>query len=108
VEIDMDYIRVKKIDQLDDRTLGIRWSDDHDSKYDVVDLRRGCPCASCIDEWTLEKKLKPSDISETVRPIKIESVGQYALSIHFNDGHKTGIYTFKMLRRLDPALSQGE
>lgn len=92
--------RVKSISQIDERTLGITWTDNLISSFDVVDLRRKCPCATCIDEWTHEQLLKPESVPETVRPLKIESVGQYALNIHFNDGHRTGIYTFSMLRRL--------
>ena len=93
-------VRVKAISQLDSRTLGVTWTDDLISRYDVVDLRRKCPCATCIDEWTHEQILKPEQVSESVRPVKVESVGQYAMSIQFSDGHKTGIYTFAMLRKL--------
>lgn len=92
--------RVKSISQIDERTLGITWTDNLTSSFDVVDLRRKCPCATCIDEWTHEQLLKPELVPETVRPLKIESVGQYALTIQFNDGHRTGIYTFSMLRGL--------
>lgn len=94
----MENIRVKDIKQLDSRTLGITWTDDQSNQYDVVELRRCCPCASCIDEWTGEKRLRPEQISEDVRPISLESVGRYALKINFSDGHNTGIYTFQMLR----------
>lgn len=92
--------RVKSVHQVDSRTLGITWTDGLTSQFDVVDLRRKCPCATCIDEWTHEQILKPESIPESVRPIKIESVGQYALTIQFSDGHRTGIYTFSMLRSL--------
>ena len=93
-------IRVKAIDQLDDRTLAITWTDNRRDQFDVVALRRKCPCATCIDEWSHEPILKPEQVPESVRPITIESVGQYALTIQFNDGHRTGIYTFAMLRRM--------
>jgi DUF971 family protein len=93
-------VRVKAIQQVDGRTLGITWTDDKTSQYDVVELRRKCPCASCIDEWTHEQILKPESVADSIRPAKIESVGQYAMSIQFTDGHKTGIYTFAMLRKL--------
>ena len=93
-------VRVKSINQLDGRTLGITWTDNQSSKFDMVSLRRKCPCATCIDEWTHEPILKPESIAETVRPLKVESVGQYALNVQFSDGHKTGIYTFAMLRKL--------
>ena len=94
----MSYIRVRDIAQVDDRTLGVLWTDGRKDKIDVVELRRHCPCAVCIDEWTRAQRLKPEDISESVRPVKIESVGSYALKVQFSDGHGTGIYTFQMLR----------
>jgi len=95
-----DTINVKSIKQIDDRTLGITWTDDTSNTWDVVELRRKCPCALCIDEWTHERKLDPAKVAETTRPVKINSVGLYALSIQFSDGHGTGIYTFKLLRDL--------
>jgi DUF971 family protein len=93
-------VRVKAISQLDGRSIGITWTDEQSSKYDVVELRRKCPCATCIDEWSHEQILKPESVPDSMRPVKIDSVGQYALSIQFNDGHKTGIYTFSMLRKM--------
>lgn len=91
-------IRVKNIGQVDERTLGIVWTDGHKSAYDVVALRRACPCAQCIDEWTHKRTLNPESVPETIRPVRVDSVGAYALKIQFSDGHQTGIYTFQMLR----------
>ena len=96
----MSQERVKRIWQQDSRTLAVVWTDNKKSLYDVVELRRQCRCAHCIDEVTKEQKLNPDDVPETLRPIKIESVGRYALTISFTDGHKTGIYTFEWLRAL--------
>ena len=93
-------LQVMKIWQADDRTLGIEWTDGRSSRYDVVDLRRKCPCAECVDEFTRKPILKAEDVREDVRPIRIESVGRYALSIRFSDGHNTGIYTFEILRKI--------
>lgn len=98
----MENVRVQEISQQDQRTLSILWTDGQRSTLDVVMLRKKCPCAACIDEWSHEPRVNPDDIPDTVRPIKVESVGAYALTIHFNDGHKTGIYTFKYLRELAP------
>lgn len=92
--------KVKEIYQIDERTLGITWTDDQESKFDVVELRRKCPCASCVDEQTGKRILKPEMVKETVRPEQIRSVGRYALNIVFTDGHSTGIYTFNMLRKM--------
>lgn len=92
--------KVKEIYQIDERTLGITWTDDQESKFDVVELRRKCPCASCVDEQTGKRILQPEMVKETVRPEQIRSVGRYALNIVFTDGHSTGIYTFKTLRKM--------
>lgn len=93
-------ISVANVKQTNDRTLGITWSDGRLDQFDVVELRRRCPCAMCIDEWTGEKRLKPEDIEESVRPTRIDSVGAYAMNIKFTDGHGSGFYTFNFLRKL--------
>jgi DUF971 family protein len=95
-----DFIRVREIGQLDERTLAVTWNDGRKDAFDVVELRRRCPCAMCIDEWTGEKRLDPKAVKETTRPVQIDSVGSYAMQIRFNDGHGTGIYTFQMLREM--------
>lgn len=90
-------IQIKRIWQDDKRTLGIMWTDNKKSKIDVVELRKACRCALCVDEWTHESKLDENSISDDVRPITIQSVGRYALNVRFSDGHSTGIYPFDYL-----------
>ena len=64
----------------------------------TVDVRYvQIPYTSIADSLVQVKK---SDVKDTVRPLSINSVGRYALSIKFSDGHQTGIYTFKMLHQL--------
>ena len=101
-----ENIRVKDIAQADERTLAIMWTDGRADAFDVVDLRRQCPCAKCVDEWSHQRTLKPEEVPETVRPLRIDSVGAYALKVHFSDGHATGIYTFQMLRGLVPLTTR--
>ena len=93
-------MEIKKITQKDSQTLQIVWRDGHVSEYDVVVLRRECPCAQCVDEWTNERTLDPNSIPETVRPVGLKSVGLYAIQIDWSDGHSTGIYSFETLRKL--------
>ena len=95
-----DFLGIKEIFQADERVLGITWTDGHESRLDVVELRKKCPCAACVDEKTGERILKPETISDEVRPHQIDSVGRYACVISFNDGHNTGIYSFRFLRSL--------
>lgn len=89
-----------EIRQASPRELAIRWQDGHESLYPVRDLRLACACASCVDEWSGEHQLDPASVPEDVHPLKIESVGRYALQIHWSDGHQTGIYPFRRLREL--------
>ena len=93
-------IGIKEIYQEDPKTLCIIWNTGKKNFYDVVSLRRECPCAFCNDEKTGKKTLNSELIKENIRPIKIQSVGTYALNIIFNDGHKTGLYTYKKLLAL--------
>lgn len=88
---------VTRIWQQDDRTLGIAWTSGRTSTYDVVALRRRCPCALCVDEHTGTRTLQADDVPDTVRPVTITSVGRYALTIVFDDGHASGIYSFDLL-----------
>lgn len=89
---------IQEIWQENDRTLAITWTDQQTSRYDVVRLRERCPCAQCVNEFTGERK--PLQIDPSVRPSEMFSVGQYAMQIHFSDGHRTGIYSFDLLRKL--------
>ncbi|MFK7873763.1 MAG: DUF971 domain-containing protein [Oligoflexales bacterium] len=94
----MSSVGVKEIWQVDDRTLGITWTDQKEQHFDVVELRRQCPCAHCKDEMTGAQK--EFTVQETLRPKHIASNGRHALTIEFDDGHKTGIYLFEKLRNL--------
>lgn len=84
-----------------DSEITIEWSDDTENSYNAVRLRKECPCAGCIHEWTGEKILKPETVAEDVHFSHISVVGRYALNFHFSDGHDTGIYSFKYLRELE-------
>jgi len=83
-----------------DSELTINWSDDAETQYRAVDLRRARPCAQCVNEWTGEKMLSDESVPDDVHFTHISIVGRYALNFHFSDKHDTGIYSFAMLRRL--------
>ncbi len=61
-------------------------------------LRDLCPCAGCVEEGTGKKILDPATIPADIRPEQIVPVGNYAIQIHWSDGHSTGIYTWQTLR----------
>ena len=86
--------------QRDARTLSILWEDNHRDDFDVRDLRLACHCAMCIEEMSGRALLDPTSIRSDVAPRTIISVGHYAITFNWNDGHSTGIYTFEYLRAL--------
>ncbi len=81
-------------------TLTVRWSHGHAGRHAVRDLRLACRCAQCVDEWTGQARLAPDSVAPDVRPVSIEPVGLYGLSIKWSDGHETGIYTFETMAEL--------
>lgn len=83
-----------------DRSVTISWSDDAETSYRAAQLRRACPCASCVNEWTGEKILKDENVSDDISFSNLSLVGRYALNFKFSDGHETGIFTFPYLRKL--------
>ncbi len=92
-----------------DNSISIKWSDGSKNVYTAAQLRRECPCATCVNEWTGEKILARESISDDLKFNHISIVGRYALNFHFSDGHDTGIFSFKYLRALSepPAIAGG-
>jgi len=87
----------------DPRTLSILWEDGHRDELDVRDLRLSCRCALCVEEMSGRPLLDPKTVRSDVSPQQIQSIGNYALGFHWNDGHNTGIHTFNDLRILGAA-----
>ncbi|MEJ7624224.1 MAG: DUF971 domain-containing protein [Pyrinomonadaceae bacterium] len=87
-----------------DSEISIKWSDDQETRYTAPDLRRACPCAGCVNEWTGEKTLKHESIADDLTFNHISIVGRYALNFHFSDGHDTGIFSFQYLRTLPSTI----
>ena len=87
----------------------IDWLDGHHSDYGLAYLRDECPCATCSGSHGTEPQKsnysKP-DMFQMYKPAlrmdSVEAVGSYAIRIHWNDGHNTGIYSFDHLRRICP------
>ncbi|HEY3281006.1 MAG TPA: P-loop NTPase [Armatimonadota bacterium] len=89
-----------EVQALNDHHLSIHWDDGHQSIFSFRKLRAACPCASCVDEWTGERRVELADVPEDVFPEEIQPVGRYALHLRWSDGHSSGIYSFDLLRGL--------
>jgi ATP-binding protein involved in chromosome partitioning len=83
----------------DGRTLSVLWEDGQRHDFDVRDLRLLCLCALCVEEMSGRKLLDPKSVRSDVSPRVISSIGNYAIGIHWNDGHSSGIYSFDHLRK---------
>ena len=84
-----------------DSEISIKWSDGAETHYTAAQLRKACPCAGCVNEWTGEKMLRDETVPENLTFSNISIVGRYALNFNFSDAHETGIFSFKYLRNLD-------
>jgi len=93
-------IEPRQIIEESDSEISINWSDETESRYNAAELRKQCPCAGCINEWTGEKILKADAVPVDISFSSIAIVGRYALNFHFSDGHDTGIYSFQYLKQL--------
>jgi len=84
----------------DARTLSVLWEDGRQNDFDVRDLRLACPCAVCVEETSGRPLLDPKSVRTDVTPRTITSVGNYAITVSWNDGHSSGIFSFEYLRAL--------
>jgi ATP-binding protein involved in chromosome partitioning len=84
----------------DPRTLSVLWEDGRQDDLDVRDLRLACRCALCVEEMSGRPLLDPKGVRQDVAPRTIRSVGNYAITVDWNDGHSTGIYSFEHLQAL--------
>ena len=94
-----------EIGRANQHDVKIRWQDGHVSVYPARELRLNCPCAGCVDEVTGQRRLIAGSVPEDVKPLSIQLVGRYAITIPWSDGHHTGIYAFELLRKLCPCCS---
>ncbi|MEM7029795.1 MAG: DUF971 domain-containing protein [Chloroflexota bacterium] len=95
------------------RTVQIVWQDGKAFDYGLDLLRKECPCASCKDlrNQQSDDPLRVLSADQAItrgeldpeNPVQV--VGQYALQFYWDDGHRTGIYTYRFLRDLGEKVS---
>lgn len=85
-----------------DGILLVEWPDGHQSKLSLRGLRAACPCAGCREQREKKSALKvlsPID-ARSVALSTVEAVGNYAVVLVWQDGHRAGIYPYRLLRAL--------
>jgi DUF971 family protein len=84
----------------------ILWTSGHESHYMLDFLRLNCPCAACQghgeQSYCELPAFRVKDPKESIPPVDVYPVGNYAIGIRFSDGHDTGIFSFRFLRRFCP------
>lgn len=101
--IDPEHIAISKANG-----VKIDWKDGHRSEYALDYLRDKCPCAMCTGAHGTaprqpEAAAGPFQMFKPkLKMLNVEPVGNYAIRIHWNDGHSTGIYTYDHFRSICP------
>jgi DUF971 family protein len=88
---EMNHIKARGV-------VRVTWDDGHVGEYEQTYLRGYCPCALCQGHGPQRRFIE----SPEAQLMAIEPVGNYAVELHWRDGHSTGIYTFEYLRALCP------
>ncbi len=88
----------------DESALTIEWKDGVSCAYDLLSLRRNCPCAQCRGGHDADAVRTTGHIAN-IRLVSWKKVGRYALQLTWSDNHDTGIYTYDSLRE---ACDRGE
>ena len=97
----MSGIYPVKLQKTEEKSLMIFWSNGKVSDIKIEKLRDECPCVNCKGESVIfdnyipiKAPFKPAGFYEIE---KIEPVGNYAIQIHWKDGHNTGLYNWELL-----------
>lgn len=86
----------------DQGVLRITFSDDVVRDYPTAFLRGFCPCARCQGHGSGPRTYRMPRTAAATRIDDVTQVGNYAMCIVWGDGHDTGIYSFTLLREMDP------
>lgn len=81
-----------------DQTVRIRWKDGKECSYDLLHLRKECPCATCRGGHGMDSVRVTGDIKE-IKLLSWKKVGRYALQFYWSDRHSDGMYTYDDLRK---------
>ena len=84
--------------------LAVAWNDGTETYLPLESLRRSCPCAQCCGEPDVLGNVEVPRATYTQASFRLRSfevVGGYALQPVWEDGHRSGLYAFQYLQKLD-------
>lgn len=85
--------------------IHIRWPDGSEDELQNRDVRASCQCAQCVGEFTGEQLLDVNAIPPDIDATAVDTLGNYAVSIAWSDGHSSGIFTWDHLKELAGKVS---
>jgi DUF971 family protein len=90
------------------RAMSVTFDDGHTCTFAVERLRVACPCATCRSMRDRGEPPWPRPGQSQALSIEdAELVGAWGISLRWNDGHSTGIYSWDALRRWCDAGLEG-
>ncbi len=93
-------VQVTEIEVDRDEAVTVVFGDGLGARFDLVELRRMCPCAGCHGA---RDQGREAFTGETITVIDAELHGNWAISIRWSDGHDTGMFAWTYLRALAEA-----
>jgi DUF971 family protein len=89
--------------QLVGNEVAIRWSDGAESYLRAPALRAASPSAAARGEPDIFGRIHGGEGRREFEDVTVlgwHHVGNYAICFEFSDGHRTGLYSYELLRRL--------
>jgi DUF971 family protein len=90
--------------QLIGSEVAIRWDDGHESFISFATLRAASPSAETRGERDIFGHQYGGTVPKNYVGVEVtgwERIGNYAIRFEFSDGHRTGLYSYELLRTLD-------
>lgn len=86
--------------------VAIRWDDGKENFITFATLRAASPSAEVKGERDIFGTQYGGEAPRDYRGVEVtgwERIGNYAIRFEFSDGHRTGLYSYDMLRALGEA-----
>lgn len=78
--------------------LTLTWADATTTRFELEELRVNCPCAECRGRRDQGRPVWPTPTSPVpLQIVDAQLVGAWGVSLVWNDGHSTGIYSWELL-----------
>jgi DUF971 family protein len=92
-----------------ERGVTVTWADGRVARFGLEELRVRCPCADC--RGRRERSLPVWPLPSSPQPLRIvdaQLVGGWGLSLAWNDGHSTGIFSWTLLHAWPDPYPDGQ